>query len=171
MLSTITNNFQYHSLLTVFNQFSSVWFSHSVMSDSSQPYGLQHARLPCPSPTPWAYSNSCPLSQWCHSTSSASVIPSSCLQSFLVSGSFLMSQFFAQSGQSIGASALSSVLPTNIQDWFPLGLAGLISLLSKVLSRVFSNTVQNHQFFGAQLSVYGPPLTFIHDYWKNHSFD
>ena len=107
------------------------------MSDSLKPHGLQHARPPCPSPTPWIYSNSCPLIQWCHPTISSSVIPfSSCLQSFPASGSFQISQFFA----SDGVSASASVLPMNIQDWFPLGLTGLISLKSKGLSRVFSNT-------------------------------
>ena len=105
---------------------------------------------------PRACSNSCPVSQWCHPTISYSVGPfSSCLQSFPASGSFLMSRLFTSSGQSIGASALASVLPMNIQDWFPLGSSGLISLLSKGLSRVFSNTtVQKHQFFGAQLSLW-----------------
>ena len=123
----------------------SVQFSHSVMSDSLQPHGLQHARPPCPSPTPGVYSNSCPLSRWCHPAISSSVVPfSSCPQSFPASGSFLMSQLFASDGQSIGASA--SVLPMNIQGWFPFGLIGLISLLSKGLSRIFSNTtVQMHQ--------------------------
>ena len=129
-------------------------FNHSVVSDSLQPYGLQHTRLLCPSPTSGAYSNSCPLSRWCHPTIPSSVIPfSSWLQSFPVSGSFQMSQFFAWGGQSIGASASASVLPMNRQDWFPLGWTGWISLQSKGLSRVFSNTtVQKHQFFGAQLS-------------------
>ena len=104
-------------------------------------YGLQHARLPCQSPTPGAYSNSCPWSQWCHPTISSSVIPlSSCPQSFPASGSFQMSQFFSSGGQSIGVSASSSFLPMNIQDWFPLGWTGWISLLSKGLSRVFSST-------------------------------
>ena len=134
----------------------SVQFSHSVMSDSLQPHGLQHARLPCPSPTPEAYSNSCPLCWWCHATISFSVIPSSsCLQTFPASGSFPMRKdLFASDVQSIGASASASVLPKNIQDWFPLGLPGLISLQSKVFPRVFSNTtVQKHQFFGAQLSL------------------
>ena len=106
----------------------SIQFSHSVVSNSLQPHGLQHARLPCLSPTPGAYSNSCPLSQWCHPTISSSVIPSSCLQSFPTSGSFLMSQLFTSDGQSIGASASASVLLMNIQGWFPLGLTGLISL-------------------------------------------
>ena len=117
-------------------------------------------------------SNSCPLSQWCHPTISSSIVPfSSCLQSFPASGSSLMSQFFTSGGQRIGASASASVLPMNIQDWFPLGWTGLISLLFKGLSRVCSRTtIQEHQFFSTQLS-YGPTLTSIHDYWKNHSFD
>ena len=115
--------------------------SCSVLHDSLQPHGLQHARLPCPSLSLRVYSNSCPLSQWCHPAISSSVTPfSSCLQSFPASGSFPISQFFASGGQSIGASASASVLPVNIQDWFPLRLTGLISLQSKGLSRVFSNT-------------------------------
>jgi len=129
----------------------SVQFSHSVASDSLWPHGLQH-RLPCPSPTPRACSNSCPSSQWCHPTISSSVVPfSSCLQSFPASGSFLRSQFFASGGQNIRASASASVLPMN-QDWFPLGLTGLIFFQSKVLSRVFSTTVQKHQSVGAILT-------------------
>ena len=133
----------------------SVQFSCSVESDSLQPHELQHARPPCPSPTPGAYPNSCPLSQWCHPTISSSVIPfSSCLQSFPASRSFQMSQLFTSGGQSTGVSASASVLPMNIQDWSPLGWTGWISLQSKGLSRVFSNTtVQKHQFFGAQLSL------------------
>ena len=133
----------------------SVLFSHSVMSDSLQPHGLQHVRPPCPSPTPRVYSNSYPLSRWCHPAVSASVVPfSSCLQSFPASGSFQMSQLFTSGGQSIGVSASTSVLPMNIQDWFPLGWTGWISLPSKGLSRVFSNTtLQKHQFFGAQPSL------------------
>ena len=129
-------------------------FTHSVVSNSLWPHGLQHARLPCPAPSPGAYSNSCPLSWWCHPTISSSVVPfSSCLQSFPASGSFLMSQLFTSGGQSIGASASISVLPMNIRDWFPLGLTGLISLQSKGLPRVFSNaTLQNQQFFDAQPS-------------------
>ena len=130
-----------------------VRFSRSVVSDSLQPRGLQHARPPCPSPTPRVYSNSCPLSWWCHPTILSSVVPFSCLQSFPASGSFQMSQFFASGGQSIGVSASASVLPMNIQDWFPLGWTSWISFQSKGLSRVFSNTVQKHQFFGAQLSL------------------
>ena len=124
------------------------------MSDSLWPHWLQHDNLPCLSPTSGAYSDSCPSSRWCHPTISSSVNPfSSHLQSFPVSGSFPMSQFFASGGQSIGVSASTSVLPKNIQDWFHLGLTGWISLLSKGLSRVFSNaTVQKHQIFGAQLS-------------------
>ena len=135
-------------------------------------HGLQHTRPPCPSPTPGVYSNSFPLSQWCYPTVSSSVIPfSSHIQSFPASGSFPMSQFFAPGSQSIGVSASASVLPMNIQDWFPSGWNGWISLQSKGLSRVFSNTtVQKHQFFGAQLSL-SPTLASIHDYWKNQSFD
>ena len=135
-------------------QFSSVQLS-SVVSGSLQPHGLQHTRPPCPSTTPRLYSNSCPLSQWCQLTISSSVVPfSSCLQSFPASGSFQMSQFFASGGKSIGASASASVLPMNIQDWFPLGWTGCISLQSKGLSRVFFNTtIQKHQFFSAQLSL------------------
>ena len=130
-------------------------FSSSVMSDSLQLQGLQHARLSCPSPCPRTCSNSCPLSWWCHPTISSSVIPfSSCVQSFPASGSFQISQLFASSGQSIGVSASKSVLPMNTQDWSPLGWTGWISLESKGLSRVFSNTtVQKHQFFGTQLSL------------------
>ena len=122
------------------------------MSDSLWPHGLQHARLPCPSPSLGAQSNSCPSSWWCHPAISSSVIPfSSCLQSSPASGSFQMSQFFASGGQRIGVLASALVLPINIEGWFPLGLTGLISLESKGLSRVFSNTtVQKHQFFDAQ---------------------
>ena len=130
---------------------SSVQFNHSVVSDFLWPHELLHARAPCPSQTPRVYSNSCPLSwRWCHPTISSSVIPfSSRPQSFPASGSFLMSQLFTSGGQSIGASASTSVLPMNIQDWFHLGWTGWISLQS----RVFSNTtVQKHQFFSAQPS-------------------
>ena len=131
-------------------------FSCSVMSNSLQPHGLQHTRPRCPSPMPRVYSNTCPLSWWCHPTISSSVIPfSSCLQSFPESGSFPVSQFFTSGGQSIGVSASASVLPMNIKGWFPLGLTDLISLQSKGLSRVFSNaTVQKHQFFDTQLSLW-----------------
>ena len=134
--------------------FSSVQVNCSVVSNSLRPHGLQHARPPCPTPTPGVYSNSCPLSQWCHPTISSSVVPfSSCLQSFPTSWSFPMSQFFASDSQNIGISASASVLPVNTQHWFPLGWTEWISLQSKGLSRVFSNTtVQKHQFFGAQPS-------------------
>ena len=130
-------------------------FSHSVISDSLWPHGLQHTRLPCPLPTPRACSIPCPSCRWYHPTISSSVVPFSyCPQSFPASGSFSMSQFFASSGQSIGVSASASFLPVSIQDWFPLGLTGWISLQSKGLERVFSNTtVQKHQFFSAQLSL------------------
>ena len=133
----------------------SVQFSCSVVSDSLRPHGLQHSRPPCLSPTPGVHPNPCPLSRWCHPTISSSVVPySSCLQSFPASGCFQMSQLFTSGSQSIGVSATASVLPMTIQDWFPLGLTGWISLLSMGLSRVFSNTtVQKHQFFGAQLSL------------------
>ena len=126
--------------------FELLLFCHSLISSSLQPYGLQHARLPCPSSSPGVCLNSCPLSQWCHPTISSSVVPfSSCPQSFSASGSFWVSQFFVSGGQSIGASASTSVLPMNIQVWFPLGLTGLISLQSKELSRVFSSTtVRRH---------------------------
>ena len=131
------------------SQFSSVQFSHSVVSDSLRPHGLQHSRLLYPSLIPGACSNSCPSSRWCHSTISFSVIPfSSCLQSFPASGSFPRSQLLA-SGSQVGVSASASVLPVNIQDWFPLGWTGWISLQSKEISRVFSNTTaQKHPFFG-----------------------
>ena len=143
----VTSQWKLHLLLL---------FSCSVLSDSLRPYGLHNIRLPCPSPSPGACSNSCPLSRWCHPTISSSVIPfSSCLQSFPASGSFPISWLYASHGQSIGASASASVLPMNwFQDWFPLGLTGLISLQSKGLSRVFSNTtVWKHQFFGVQSSL------------------
>ena len=137
-------------------------FSRSVVSNSLLPHGLQQARPPCPAPIPGVYSNSCPLSQWCHPTISSSVVPfSSHLQSFAASGSFQMSQFFTSGGQSIRVSVSTSVLPMNIQDWFPLGLTGWISLQSMGISRVFSNTtVQKHQFFGTQLSL--QPNSHIH---------
>ena len=145
----------HHAANLISLEFSLVQFSCSVMSISLRPHGLQHARPPCPSPTPGVYRNSCPLSRWCHPTISSSVVPfSSCLQSFPASGSFQMIKFFTSSGQSIGVSASASVLPMSIQDWFPLGWTGWISLQSKGLLRVFSNTTaQKHQFFGAQLSL------------------
>ena len=135
--------------------FSSVQFSCSVVSDSSRPHEPQHTRTPCPSQTARVYPNPCPLSQWCHPTISSSVVPfSSRPQSFPASESFQMSQLFASGGQSIGVSASTSVLPMNTQDWSPLEWTGWISLQSKGLSRVFSNTtVQKHQFFGSQLSL------------------
>ena len=130
-----------------------VQFSSSVVSDSLQTHGSQHAKPPCPSPTPGVYSNSCPSCWWCHPTISSSVIPFiSCLQSFPAWASFQMSQLFSSGGQSTGVSASTSVLPMNTQDWSPLGWTGWISLQSKGLSRVFSNTtVQKHQFLGIQL--------------------
>ena len=140
----------------IFNLSQSVnQFSHSVVSNSLRPHEPQHARPPCPSSTPGVYSNSCPLSRWCHPAISSSVDPfSSCLQCFPASGSFLMNQLFASAGQSIGVSASTSVLPMNIQDWSPLGCTGWISLQFKGLSRVFSNTtVQKQQFFGTQLCL------------------
>ena len=134
---------------------SAVQFSCSVVSDSLRCHEPQHARPPCPSPTPGVYPNSCPLSRWCHPAISSSVIRfSSCPQSFPASGSFQMSQLFASGGQSTEVSASRSILPMNTQDWFPLGWTGWISLQSKGLSRVFSNTtVQKPQFFGAQPSA------------------
>ena len=163
-----------------FNIFAMLWYSRHTEQEHNcccpvaqsclilQPQGLQHARLPCPPPTPRARPNSC-LSSWlCHPVILSSfILFFFCLQSFPASGSFPTSQFFTSGGQSIGVSASTSVLPMNIQDWFPLGWTGLISLQSKGLSRVFSSTtVQKHQFFGAQL-LYSPTLTSIHDYWKN----
>ena len=150
----------------------SVQFSHSVLSNSLRPHGLQHARLSSPSPTPRACANSCPLSWWCHPAISSSVILfSSCPQSLPASESFPMSQLFAWGGQSIGFSALASVLPMNTQHWSPSEWTGWISLLSNGLSRVFSNTtVQKHQFFGAQLSsqsnshIHTWPLFFLEEH-------
>ena len=148
-----------HGLCT--DRKSLVQFSRSVLSDSLLPHGLQHARLPCPSPACRVYSKSCPLSQWCHPTISSSVILfSSCLQSSPASGSFQMSQFFASGGQSIGLSASVSGLSMNIQDWFPLGGTSLISLPPKRLSRVFSNATVQNQSFGTQLSLW--PNSHIH---------
>ena len=155
-------------------QNDSYWVPVQISSVQSLSHGLTlglpHTRLPCPSPTPRACSNSCPSSWWCHPTISSSVVPfSTCLQSFPGSGSFPMSQFFASGGQSIEASA--SVLPVNIQDWFPLGLTGLISLQSKGLSK---SLLQHHSSKTSILqcsAFFIVQLTFIHDYWKNHSFD
>ena len=128
---------------------------------SLQPHGLHHTRLPCPAPTPGAFSNSCPTSQWCHPTILSSLVPFSCLQSFPASGSFPKSQFFTSGGQRIGVSASASVLPMNIQGWFPLGWTGWTFLQSKGLSRVSSSTtVQKHPFFGTQLSLWSN--SYIH---------
>ena len=157
--------------------FSALWsvsqFSRSVTSDSLQPHKTQHARPPCPSPTPRVYPNSCPLSRWCHLTISTSVVPfSSCLKSFLTSGSFQMRQLFASGGQSIGASASTSVLPMNTQDWSPLGWTGWISLQSKGLSQESSPAPQFKSINSSALSfLYNPTLMSIHDYWQNHSLD
>ena len=152
-------------------EINSVQFNHSVVSNSLQPHDSQHTRPPCQSRTPRVYSNSCPLSWWCHPTILSSVIPFSCLQSFPASGSFQMSQPFASGGQSIGVSASTSVPTVNIQDWSPLGWTGWISLQSKRLSRIFSKTtVQKHQFFGIQPFLWSSSH-IIRDYWKNHSFD
>ena len=143
------------------------------MSDCLRPHGLQHARLHCPSPAPRTCSDSCPSGRWCHPNISSSVIPfSSCLQSCPASEYFLMNQFFTSGSQSIRVSASASVLPVNIQDWFPLGWTGWISLLSMGLTSVFSNTtVQKHQFSLALSFPYSPTLTSTHDYRKKHSFD
>ena len=142
------------------------------MSDSLRPHGLQHARLPFPSPTPEAYSNSFPLSWWCHPSISSSVVPfSCCLQSFPASETFQMTQFFTSDGQSIGTSVSASVLAMYIQGWFPLGLTGWISLQSKDSRESFPTP----QFWSISSSVlsflYGPTFTSIHDYWKNHNFN
>ena len=147
---------------------SSVQFSGSVESDLFWPHGQHHARLPCSSPTPRVYPNSCPLSQWCHLAISSSAIPFSRPQSFLASGSFQMSQFFTSGGQSIGVSASTSVLPMNIQDWFPLGWTGW----SPRDSQESSPTPQFKSINSLALGfLYSPTLTSIHDYWKNHSLD
>ena len=150
---------QFHAFLDFYSwsTFSSVQFRCSVVSDSLQPHELQHTRPPCPSPTPGVHSNSCALSPWCHPTISSSVVPFSNLQSFPTSESFQMSQF-SSGGQSIRVSASASVLPMNIQDWFPLGWTGWIA------------AVQKHQLFSAQLS-FSLTLTSIHDYWNKYSFD
>ena len=140
------------------------------MSNFLRLHGLQHARLPCPTLSPRVCSNSCPLSQWCYLTiASSAILFSSCLQSFPVSGSFPINQLFAAGGQSTGASA--SVLPMNIQGWLPLALTGLISLLSKGLSRVYPSTTIQSINSSALSPLYGPTLTSLHDYWKNHSFE
>ena len=139
--------------MDVKSYFSSVQFSHSVVFDSLRPHESQHARPPCPSPTPGVHPNSCPSSRWCHRAISSYVVPVSCPQSLPASESFPMSQLFAWGGQSTGVSALASILPKKSQGWSPSEWTSWISLQSKGLSRVFSNTVfQKHQFFGAQLS-------------------
>ena len=146
-------------------------FSHSVMSNSLWPYGLQHPKLPCPSPTPRACSHSSPSSCWCHPTISSSVVHfSSCLQSFPATGIFPMSQFFASGGQIIGVSMSASVPPMNIQNWFLLGLTDLISLYPKGLSRDFSNSIVQKHRSSVLNFLYNPTLTSKHDYCKNHSF-
>ena len=151
-------------------QFSSVQSLSCVQLFAT--HGLQHTRSPCPSPTPRVYPNSCPSSQWCHPIISSSVVPfSSCPQSFPAPGSFQMSQLFASGGQSIGVSASVSVLPMNIQDWFPLRLTDLISLQSKGLSRVFSNTTVQNINSSVLSFLYSLTHTSIHDYWKKHSLD
>ena len=149
-LSLVSYNFLCTVILS-----PSVQFGHSVMSNSLQPHKLQHTRPPCPSPNPGVHPNPCPLSQWCHPTISSSVFPfSSCPQSSPTTGSFQMSQFFTSSGQGIGVSASATVPPINIQDWSSLGWTHRISLQSKGLSRIFSNTIaQKHQFFYAQVSL------------------
>ena len=162
----------FHFLLSHHQEALSVKFSHSVMSNSLQPHELQHARPPCPSPTPGVYLNSCPLSQWCHLTISSSDVPfSSCLQSFPTSGSFQMSQLFVSGGQNIGVSVSTLVLPMTIQDWSPLGWAGWISLWSKGLSK--SSPVPQFKSINSLVLnfLYSPTLTSIHDFGKNHSLD
>ena len=152
--------------------FISVQFSRSVMSDSLWSHELQYARPPCPSPTPRVHPNPCPLCQWCHPTISSSVVPFfSCPQSFPASGSFQISQLSASGGQSIGASASTSVLPMNTQDWSPLVWTGWISLQSRGLSRVFYNTTFKSINCSVLSFLHSPTFTSIHDHWKNHSLD
>ena len=154
------------------NQLSSVQFSHSVVSDSFWPYELQHARSRCPSQSPGVHSNSCPWSRWCHPAISSSVVSfSSCPQSLPASESFPMSQLFPWGGQSTQVSALTSFLPKNTQDWSPVEWTGWISLQSKGLSRVFSNTTVQRINSSALSFLHSPILTTIHDHWKNHSLD
>ena len=151
---------------------SSVQFSCSIVSDSLWPHELLQARPPCPSPTPGVHPNPCPLSRWCHSTISSSIVPfSSCPQSFSASRSFPMIQLFASGGQSIRVSASTSVLPMHNQDWSPLGWTGWISLQSKGLSRVFPNTTVQKHHSSVLSFLYSPTLTSTHDHWKNHSLD
>ena len=156
-----------YNFLVSYPDISSVQFSHSVMSDSLQPQELQHARPPCPSPTPGVHTNSCPLNWWCHPAILSFVVPfSSCHQFLPASQSFPMSQLFAWGGQSIRVSALASVLPMNTQDWSPLGWTGWISLQSKGLSRVFSNTTVQIINSSALSLLHSPTLTSIHDHRK-----
>ena len=156
--------FYISSLLITLPKISSVQSSRSVVSSSLRPHELQHARPPCPSPTPGVHPNPCPSSRWCHLTISSSVIPfSSCLQSFPTSGSFQMSQLFALGGQNIGASASAAILPIHIQGWFPVELTDLISLQSKGLSKASVYLVLS--------LLYGPTLTILYDYWKDHCYD
>ena len=158
------------SVLYVSVSINSVQFSHSVESDSLQPHESQHTRPPCPSSNPGVHSNSPPSSRWCHPAISSSVIPfSSCPQSLPASESFPMSQLFAWGGQSTGISTLASFLPKKSQDWSPLEWTGWISLQSKGLSRVFSNTTVQSINSSALSVLYSPPLTSIHDHWKSHS--
>ena len=161
-----------HFSMTFLNDddnYVSVQFSRSVVSNFLRPHGLQHARPLCPSPTPGVYSDSCPLSRWCRPTISSSVIPFSRLQPFPALGSFQLSQFSTSGGQSIGVSASASVLPVNIQDWSPLGWTGWISLQSKGLSSLLQ---QFKSISSLALSfLYSPTLTSIHDHWKNNSLD
>ena len=168
------SNTKCHSLLSPFfstgDTFSSVLFSHSVMTNSLWPHESQHARPPCPSLTPRVYSNPCPSSRWCHPAISSFVVPFSSFPQFLpASEYFPVGHLFAWGGQSIGVSASVSVLPMNIQDWFPLEWTGWISLQSKGLSRVFSNTTVQSIKFLALSFLHSPTLTSIHDHWKNHS--
>ena len=160
------------AVLVFHNLYGSVQFSHSVMSDYLRPHEPQHARPPCPSPTPGVYPNPCPLSRWCHPTISSSVIPfSSCLQSFPASGSFPMSQLFTSGGQSNGVWTSTSVLPMNTQDWSPLGWTDW-SPCSPRDSQKSSLTLQFKSINSLVVSfLYSPTLTSIHDYWKNHSLD
>ena len=149
---------------------SSVQFSCSAVSNSLQPHESQHARPPCPSPTPGVHPNSCASSRWCYPAISSSVVPfSSCPQSLPASGSFPMSQLFSWGGQSIGVSALASVLPMNTQDWSPLGWTGWTSLQSQGLSRVFSKPLFKSINSSVLSFLHSPTLTSIHDHWKNHS--
>ena len=149
-----------------------VQFSGSVVSNSLWPNEPQHARPPCPSPTPGVHQKSCPLSRWCHLNIPSSVIPfSSCPQSFSASGSFQIGQLLASGGQSIEVSASTSVLPMNTQDWSPLGWTGWICLQSKGLTRVFSNPQFKSINSSALSFLYSPTHTAIHDHWKNHSLD